>query len=115
MNKHFIKNIDFSKPIDTTSLVEYQKGTVISKTLSQNKYVNITLFAFDKDEEISTHKSEGDAMVSILDGEAMITIGEESFKVKKGETIVMPANINHSLLAIERFKMILTVLFDVEK
>lgn len=115
MNKHFIKNIDFSKPIETTSLVEYQKGTVISKTLTQNKYVNVTIFAFDKDEEISTHKSEGDAMVSILDGEANITIGEENFNVKKGETIVMPANINHSLLAIEKFKMILTVVFNVDK
>ncbi|WFD12085.1 cupin domain-containing protein [Tepidibacter hydrothermalis] len=115
MNKNFIKNIDFSKPTETTSLVEYQKGTVISKTLTQNKYVNVTVFAFDKGEEISTHKSEGDAMVSILDGEANITIGEETFNVKQGETIVMPANINHSLLAIEKFKMMLTVVFDINK
>lgn len=115
MNKNFIKNIDFSKPIDTTSLVEYQRGTVISKTLTQNKYVNVTVFAFDKDEEISTHKSEGDAMVSILDGEANITIGEEKFNVKKGETIVMPANVNHSLLAVEQFKMMLTVVFNINQ
>ncbi|MCT4509252.1 MAG: cupin domain-containing protein [Tepidibacter sp.] len=115
MNNHFIKNIDFSKPVETTSLVDYQKGSVISKTLTQNKYVNVTVFAFDKNEEISTHKSEGDAMVSILDGEAMITIGEESFKVKQGETIVMPANISHSLLATKKFKMILTVVFNIDK
>ncbi|MGE4282408.1 MAG: cupin domain-containing protein [Clostridia bacterium] len=111
MTQHFIKNIDFSKVLDMEALVEYQEGQVVSRTLSQNKAVSVTLFAFGKGEEISSHSSSGDAMVYILDGQSEITIGQEKFNVKKGETIVMPAGIPHELLATEQFKMILIVVF----
>ena len=111
MEQHFLKNIEFSKATELASLVDYQSGQVVSRTLVQNKAVSITLFAFDQQEEISTHASKGDAMVLLLDGEAEITIGEEKHQVKKGEAIIMPANIPHALFAKERFKMILTVVF----
>lgn len=114
MNKHFIKNIDFAKPLEMETLVDYQEGRVISRTLAQGRPLSVTLFAFDKGEEISSHSAGGDAMVYILDGEAEITIGEEKFNVKKGETIVMPAHVPHALLATERFKMLLTVVFSLE-
>ncbi|WP_035293337.1 cupin domain-containing protein [Clostridium sp. KNHs214] len=114
MNKHFIKNIDFAKPLEMEALVDYQEGRVISRTLAQGRPLSVTLFAFDKGEEISSHSAGGDAMVYILDGEAEITIGEEKFNVKKGETIVMPAQVPHALLATERFKMLLTVVFSLE-
>ena len=61
MAQHFIKNIDFTKVLEIESLVEYQQGQVISRTLAQGKPLSLTLFAFDKDEEISSHSSEGDA------------------------------------------------------
>lgn len=109
--EQLIKNIDFSKALEMGTLVSYQKGQVVSRTLAQGKNLSITLFAFDKGEEISSHSSRGDAMVHILDGEAKITIGEEVFEVKKGEVIVMPAGIPHALLAKEQFKMFLTVVF----
>lgn len=111
MTKHSIKNIDFAKVLEMESLVEYQEGQVISRTLSQNKSLSLTLFAFDSGEEISSHSSGGDALVYILDGEAEITIGEENFNLSKGETIVMPAGIPHALFAKERFKMLLIVVF----
>lgn len=113
MNQNLIKNIDFAKVIEMESLVEYQEGRVVSRTLSQGKHLSVTLFAFDKGEEISTHASGGDALVYILDGETDITIGEENFHVKKGETIVMPANVPHGLIATERFKMLLIVVFSL--
>lgn len=113
MSQHFIKNIDFAKVIEIGSLVEYQEGRVVSRTLAQGKPLSVTLFAFDQGEEISSHSASGDAMVYILDGEAEITIGEEKFTVKKGETIVMPANIPHALLATEKFKMLLIVVFSL--
>jgi len=113
MEKHFIKNIEFSKPMILESLVEYQEGQVVSRTLAQGRPVSVTVFAFDKGEEISSHSAKGDAMVYLLDGEAEITIGEEKFQVKKGETIVMPANVPHALLATERFKMLLVVVFSL--
>ncbi|KAJ51984.1 quercetin dioxygenase-like cupin family protein [Clostridium tetanomorphum] len=112
MNKHLIKNIDFAKVLDMESLVDYQEGKVISRTLSQGKASSITLFAFDKGEEISSHSSGGDAMVYVLHGETEITVGEEKFNVKQGETIVMPAGIPHALYAKEQFKMLLIVIFS---
>jgi len=109
---NYIKNIEFSKVLNMEGLVAYQEGQVVSRTLSQGKNVSVTLFAFDKGEEISSHSSTGDALVYLLDGEAEITIGEEKYNVKKGETIVMPAGIPHALLATERFKMLLVVVFN---
>lgn len=106
-----IKNIEFSKVLEMESLVEYQEGQVVSRTLAQGKNLSLTLFAFDKDEEISSHSSSGDALVYILDGEAEITIEDEVYTVKKGETIVMPAGKPHALLAKEQFKMVLIVVF----
>ncbi|MFT9496197.1 cupin domain-containing protein [Anaerosolibacter sp.] len=109
--EQLIKNIEFSKVLGMESLVTYQEGKVISRTLAQGKNLSLTLFAFDKGEEISSHSSSGDAMVYLLDGAADITIGGEVFAVKKGETIVMPAGIPHALLAKEQFKMLLVVVF----
>lgn len=112
MTQPRLKNIDFSTPLVLEELVAYSEGQVVSRTLSQGKNLSLTLFAFDKGEEISTHASTGDAFVYILDGKAEITIGDERFLLSKGEAIVMPANIPHALLAVERFKMLLTVIFD---
>ncbi len=106
-----MKNIEKAKIIELKKEVEILKGQVISKTLSQNDAVNVTLFGFDKGEEISTHQSEGDAMVTILEGVSEITIDNNKFVLKEGETIIMPAKKPHSLLAIEPFKMMLTVIF----
>lgn len=113
MAQHFMKNIEFSKVLEMEALVEYREGQVVSRTFAQGKPVSITLFAFAEGEEISSHSSGGDAMVYLLDGKAEITIGEEKFTLKKGETIVMPAGIPHALAAAERFKMLLIVLFSI--
>ena len=114
MEKKLIKNIDFSTVINMEGLVEYQDGTVVSRTLAQGKPMSMTLFAFDKGEEISSHSAGGDALVYILDGEAEVQIDGKLFNVKKGETIVMPANIPHGLTAVERFKMMLVVVFNLD-
>ncbi|WP_123053852.1 cupin domain-containing protein [Clostridium sp. JN-1] len=109
MNK-LIKNIEFSKVLDLKELISYQEGQVISRTIAQIPSVNITLFSLDLSEGISTHVTSGDAIVQILDGTAEITIGDDVFNVRKGETIIMPSNVPHGLEARERFKMLLTVL-----
>ena len=107
-----IKNIEFSKVLNMEDLVSYQEGQVVSRTLAQGKNMSLTLFAFDKGEEISSHTSHGDAMVYILDGKAEITVGDGVFHLKKGETIVMTKGFPHALLAKERFKMLLIVVFN---
>jgi len=107
--EQLIKNIPFSEPLDILELVNYEEGRVVSRTLTNRPAVGITLFAFDKGEGISAHSASGDAMVQILDGEAQITIGEKQIKALAGQVVVMPADVPHALLAISRFKMILTV------
>ena len=111
--QHFIKNIDFTKVHELKELVDYEQGRVVSRTLAQGRPLSLTLFAFDKGEEISSHSASGDAMVHVLDGCAEVTIGEEKFIVSTGETIVMPANIPHAVRAVEKFKMFLTVVFSI--
>lgn len=111
MNEHILKNIDFATLLEMDKLVDYQSGQIVSKTLIQNKSVSITLFAFDKGEEISSHDSNGDAIVYALDGEGKITIADTDYTVTKGNTIVMPAKIAHAVMATEQFKMLLIVVF----
>ena len=79
--EQLIKNIEMAKVLELESLVAYQEGQVVSRTLAQGKNLSLTLFAFDKGEEISSHSSGGDAMVYILDGKAEITIGEQTFNL----------------------------------
>lgn len=112
MKNQLLKNIDFAKVLEMEELVTYNKGQVVSKTLAQGKAISITVFAFDENEEIGEHVTSGDALVYVLDGMTEITIGTELFHVKKGETIVMPAGIPHSLFARERFKMLLVIVFN---
>lgn len=106
-----MKNIQPETVLNLNELVEYQPGQVVSRTLAQNKAVSVTLFSFDKGEEISSHKSTGDALVCILDGAADITVGENKHRLTKGQSIVMLAGIPHALEAPEPFKMLLTVVF----
>jgi len=113
--KNIMKNIELSKVLKLENEVAYQKGQIVSKTLVQNKYVSLTIFAFDKGEEISTHSSEGDAMVTILDGKGRFTVGDEVFLLNKGETLIMPNHVPHAVYGEEQFKMLLTVVFKPDE
>lgn len=107
----FFKNIEYSAVLSLADEVKYLDGQVVSKTLIQNDALSVTLFAFDSGEEISTHASGGDAMVVALDGEGRITIDGKATQLQTGEAIIMPKNIPHAVLATERFKMFLLVVF----
>lgn len=111
MSNKVLKNIDCSSPLDLRTLVSYQEGQIVSRTLAQNGAVSLTLFAFAAGEEISSHESKGDAMVQLLDGSARITIGDAEHLLHAGQTIVMPAGVPHALYAVEPFQMLLTVVF----
>ena len=105
------KNIDKKAKLELRDQLTYQQGQVVSKTLIQNAAVSVTLFSFDKGEEISTHESGGDAMVTVLEGTGRFTIEGDAFILHEGETIIMPANKPHAVYGEERFKMLLTVVF----
>lgn len=105
------KNIEKQTKLQLKDLVEYQLGQVISKTLVQNEKVSMTIFSFDKGEEISTHAAGGDAMVTVLEGTGKFTVGGEAFVLQAGETLIMPKDIPHAVFGQERFKMQLIVSF----
>ena len=109
-----IKNIEHKTVLKIKDEVTYQKGQIVSKTLSQTEHHSLTLFAFDKGEEISTRESGGDAMIVALDGVGKITIEGEEFILNESETIVMPAKKPHAVFAKEQFKMLLIVMFPEE-
>ncbi|MEE1533785.1 cupin domain-containing protein [Oscillospiraceae bacterium HCN-4035] len=106
-----MKNISKAEVLTLRDQVAYQSGQVVSRTLAQNEHVSITLFSFDKGEEISTHESGGDAMVTCLDGVGRITIDGVEHILHEGESIVMPARHPHAVYGQEQFKMLLVVVF----
>ncbi len=91
-------------------LVDYQQGSVVSRTILNKKTGTVTLFAFDEGQGLSEHTAPFDALVYILDGEAEITISGKAIRPKKGEMVVMPAGEAHSLKAVRRFKMLLVMI-----
>ena len=106
-----IKNMEKSKVLTLKDEVAYQPGQVVSKTLAQNDALSVTLFAFDKNEEISTHESGGDAFVTCLDGVGRVTIDGVEHVLHEGESIVMPARHPHAVFGQEQFKKLLVVVF----
>ncbi len=96
--------------LNANDLVAYQEGAIVSRTILNKKTGTVTLFAFGKGESLSEHTAPFDALVSILDGEAEVTIGGKTNRLKVGEMIIMPADVTHALLATSRFKMLLTMI-----
>ena len=109
--KELMKNISKSEVLTLRDQVLCQPGQVVSKTLAQNDALSITLSAFDKDEQISTHASGGDAFVTCLEGVGKITIDGVDYELHEGESIVMPAGHPHAVYGKEQFKMLLVVVF----
>lgn len=107
----YLKNIPFEEVVPLAELVGVQPGQVVSRTLAQNDAVSLTLFAFAQGEEISTHASGGDALVTVLEGTGRFTVDGRVFSAKAGEALVMPAGKPHAVFAPEAFKMLLTVVF----
>lgn len=99
-----------SEILSMAELVTYQDGSVVSRQITKADAGNVTLFAFDKDQELSEHTAPFDALVHILDGDAEVKISGKVYNLKTGEAIVMPANEPHALRALTRFKMLLTMI-----
>ena len=106
-----MKNISKAEVLTLRDQVAYQSGQVVSRTLAQNEHVSVTLFSFDKGEEISPHESGDDAMVTCLDGVGRITIDGVEHILHEGESIVMPARHPHAVYGQGQFKMLLVVVF----
>ena len=95
-----------------SKMIAYQEGSVVSRTLIDKDTGTVTLFAFDKGEGLSEHTAPYEALVQVLDGEAVIEISGTEYNLKAGETIIMPADDPHALKAKEQFKMMLVMIKD---
>jgi quercetin dioxygenase-like cupin family protein len=93
-----------------SALIDYQEGSVVSRTLIDKKTGTVTLFAFDENQGLSEHTAPYDAMVYVLEGEVEVTISGKPFTLKHGEMTIMPANQPHALAAKTKFKMVLTMI-----
>ncbi|HSG44308.1 MAG TPA: cupin domain-containing protein [Anaerolineales bacterium] len=99
-----------SEVLNMAELVEYNNGAVVSRQITKADGGNVTLFAFDKDQELSEHTAPFDALVHVLDGETEISISGKPFQLKTGDAIIMPADEPHAVKALTRFKMLLTMI-----
>ena len=110
-----LKNIQPEQVLSLAGQVTAQPGQIVSRTLAQTPAVSLTLFAFAKGEEISTHDSTGDAMVTVLEGVGRFTVDGVDYMCRAGESLVMPAQKPHAVYGEEDFKMLLTVVFPPEE
>ena len=99
-----------SEILHMADLVAYNDGSVVSRQITKADAGNVTLFAFDKDQELSEHTAPYDALAHVLDGETEITISGKPFHLKAGDAIIMPAGEPHAVKALTRFKMLLTMI-----
>jgi quercetin dioxygenase-like cupin family protein len=99
-------------PVELAGLLEYQSGSVVSRTLVKKATGTLTLFAFDEGEGLSEHSTPHDAVVQVLDGTVEVTIGGTPHRVRAGEGLLLPASIPHALKAVTPFKMLLTMIRD---
>jgi quercetin dioxygenase-like cupin family protein len=102
-----------SEPLALASLVQYQDGAVVSRTLVKKNGGTLTLFAFDAGQSLSEHSTPFDAIVQILDGETELVIGGKKITATAGQTVLMPADIPHAVHARGRFKMLLVMIREV--
>jgi quercetin dioxygenase-like cupin family protein len=99
-----------SEILKLVEMVGYQDAAVVSRQITKTEAGNVTLFAFDKDQGLSEHTAPFDALVHILDGEAQVTISGKPYDLKTGDAIIMPAGEPHALKAVQKFKMLLTMI-----
>jgi quercetin dioxygenase-like cupin family protein len=111
MEEPIIENLEPRQVVALKDLIPLEKGSIVSKILAQNEHLSLTLFSFGKGQEIATHQSDGDALVSVLEGEGTFVVDGEPHLVKAGESLLMPHNHPHALKASSDFKMLLTVVF----
>lgn len=99
--------------LNLPNMVEYSENGIISKQMLVKKTGNITLFSFDKGQKLSEHTAPFDAVVQVLEGQGEVVINNKPFLLHAGEHIIMPANIPHAVNAVERFKMLLTMIKEL--
>ncbi len=106
------RGLEAGQVVPLRGLVDYQPGAVVSRMLVFKPTGTITLFAFDEGQGLSEHMAPYDAIVTVLEGTARVTVREQEFALAEGELIIMPANVPHAVYATSRFKMELVMIHE---
>lgn len=109
-----VQHIPERTPFHYADLVEYREEQITSLALLRSKGVNITVLAFDDQQLLPTHQTPGPALIQILDGAAYFTVGNEEMEVQQGNVVLIPAGVPHSVIARERFKMLVTSILPLD-
>lgn len=109
------KQFEKATTINLENCVDYAKDAIVSKVALKKETGNITIFSFDKDQQLSEHSAPFDATVVVLEGKGDIIINKIRNTLSKGEMIIMPANIPHAVEAKEKFKMMLIMIKEPQK
>ncbi|HER07912.1 MAG TPA: cupin domain-containing protein [Bacteroides sp.] len=105
-----VKAFDHSKIYNLKESVSYAQDSVVSKIIRKKEAGNLTLFAFDRGQNLSEHTAPYDAIVEVIEGKAKVTIDKKEYLLQEGDFIIMPANIPHALEAVTQFKMLLVMI-----
>jgi quercetin dioxygenase-like cupin family protein len=103
------REMPVAEVVSLSNLVNYQEGSVVSRTLINRAAGTITLFAFDEGQGLSDHTAPFDAIAHVLEGDAEIVVAGKPLRTTAGEAVLMPANQPHALKALKKFKMLLTM------
>ena len=109
-----IQHIPERAPFNYADLIEYREGQITSLALVRSKGVNMTILAFDDEQLLPTNQTPGPALVQIRDGTAYFTGGNEEVNLPQGKTLLIPAGVPHSVIAQERFKMLVTSILPLD-
>ena len=109
-----IQHIPERTPFNYADLTDYRKGQITSLALVRSKGVNMTILAFDSEQLLPTHQTPGPALIQILDGTAYFTVGNEEVILPQGKSLLIPAGVPHSVIARERFKMLVTSILPLD-
>jgi quercetin dioxygenase-like cupin family protein len=107
------KGFDHSTIFNFTEQVDYSDNGIVSKRILEKKTGNVSLFSFDKGQKLSEHAAPFDALIQVIEGTAEIVIDSKPYQLNAGQSIIMPANIPHAVNAVERFKMMLTMIKEI--
>lgn len=99
-----------ARVITLDNLIDYSRGSIVSKTITNKKAGTLTLFAFDAGQGLSEHTVPYEAIVQVVEGKGEFKVGKKTVSVKAGQMIILPANIPHAVKAVKRFKMLLTMI-----
>jgi quercetin dioxygenase-like cupin family protein len=99
-----------SHPLNITSAIQSQTASVVSKELLKSSAGSVTLFAFDQGEGLSDHQTSYNAMIMVIEGKILFTLGSKTHELSAMDYLILQPHTAHSLSAQTQAKMLLIMI-----